>query len=246
MRLDRDAALEKVAREERSDGDRVRYTITFDPKLPYLPPILSKNWHVMVETDPRLTKAFPKPPMACLKRGPNLKDRLIRARLPPRVGRAGTRTSDGPRPGFRCCKAGRRGCSLCPFTGEASDKKSVVSQVKIHHSGQIIPIHQSITCKSEYCLYVLSCKKPGCQQQYVGLCYRALYLRFAEHLASIRDPSSTCTVGRHWQQPGHTLEHLEFQGVEKLGTKCRVTLREREKALIASTGVLSAGLNINI
>ena len=82
-------------------------------------------------------------------------------------------------------------------------------------------------------------------KQYIGMSYRALYLRFAEHLHSVRDPNTQCTVGRHWQQPGHNLEHLEFQAVEKLGTRCRVTLREREKALIARTGVIGQGLNIH-
>ena len=80
----------------------------------------------------------------------------------------------------------------------------------------------------------------------MGLSYRALYLRFAEHLASVKDPNTSCAVGRHWQQPGHKLEHLEFQGVEKLGTRCRVTLRERERALIAKTGVLTVGMNKNV
>ena len=212
----------------------------------------------MVETDSRLTKAYPKPPMACLRRGlnlkekliraripPNLKEKLIRARIPPKLVRVGTRSRIGPRLGFRCCKAGRRSCSLCPFTGAAADKKTVVTQVVIHHSGQIIQILQPISCRDEYCLYVLSCTKPGCMKQYVGMSYRAPYLRFAEHLQAIRDPKTMCTVGLHWQQPGHNLEHLEFQAVEKLGTRCIVTLRERERALIARTGVICLGLNIN-
>ena len=39
--LDRDQALEKVDRQD-LNKDRVRYTITYDPKLPLIPPILNK------------------------------------------------------------------------------------------------------------------------------------------------------------------------------------------------------------
>ena len=200
----------------------------------------------MTETDPRLLKAFPKPPMVCLKRGPNLKDKLIKARLPPKQGMNVTRAGTGQRLGFRCCKAGRRAWSLCPFTGAAADRKTVMKEVTIKHSGLKLPILQQISCRDDFCLYVLSCTKTGCMKQYVGQSSRPVYLQFDEHLGTISDPTTTCSVGRHWQQPGHTLEHLEFQAVERLGTRCRATLREREKMLIARTGVLSEGLNINL
>ena len=113
-------------------------------------------------------KAFHAPPMACLKRVPNLQDKLVRARLPKglRKRQGGSRQQVGRVAGFSCCKAGRQSCSLCPFTGAAADKKTVVKQNTIHHSGLTIPIKQVITCRDTYCQYLLSCKKPGCQQQY--------------------------------------------------------------------------------
>ena len=175
--LDRDQTLEKVQREEKSRG-RVRYTITFYPKVPHLPNILSNNWKVMTEADPRLGKAFPAPPMACLKRGPNLQDKLVRARLPPIPDRPGTRAAAGPRPGITSCKARRRKCCICPYTGAASDRKTVVREVKINHSGQVLSILQPISCRDSYCLYILTCTKPGCGKQYAGQTHRQLYLRF--------------------------------------------------------------------
>ena len=49
-RMNREETLEKVVREDKKNRGRVRYTITFDPKLPHLPAILSKNWNVMVDS----------------------------------------------------------------------------------------------------------------------------------------------------------------------------------------------------
>ena len=160
------------------------------------------------------------------------------------MGRAGTRATDRIRVGFTSCKAGKRECSLCPFTGPAADKKTTVTQVKIHHSGLTLEIKEPITCRDSFCLYILSCLKPGCLVQYGGMCSRPVYLRFAEHLADIKSGNTACPVGKHWQEPGHTLEHLEFMPVEKLGVRDRVTLRMREGELINRTGVLLAGLNL--
>ena len=81
-------------------------------------------------------------------------------------------------------------------------------------------------------------------QQYGRLCSRLIYLQFAEHLADIKAGNINCPIGKHWQEPGHTLEHLEFTPVEKVGARDKVTLRIREADLINRTGVLLAGLNL--
>ena len=79
--LDRDEALKKVVREEEGTN-RVKFITTYDPRLPQISQILTQNWKVMVESDKRLLKAFPKPPMIVYKRPANLKDTLCRAKLP--------------------------------------------------------------------------------------------------------------------------------------------------------------------
>ena len=135
LSLDREDAIKKVVRGMEV-SNRVRYTATYDPKLPSLPPILVKNWKVMVDTDRRLVKPFAAPPMACLKRPVNLSDQLIRSRLST-LQRAGTRVGQV---GFRRCPGSRRGCSLCPFTGAAADGKSVVKEVRVNNTGQVINV----------------------------------------------------------------------------------------------------------
>ena len=72
--MDRDEALKKVVRTE--DEKRVRFITTYDPRLPSISKILTQKWKVIVETDDRVLAAFPKPPMVCYKRPPNIKDLL--------------------------------------------------------------------------------------------------------------------------------------------------------------------------
>lgn len=64
VKMNREETIEKVVREDNKNRNRVRYTITYDPKLLHHPGILNKKWNVMVDSDRRLNKAFPAPPMA--------------------------------------------------------------------------------------------------------------------------------------------------------------------------------------
>jgi hypothetical protein len=48
-------------------------------------------------------------------------------------------------------------------------------------------------------------------------------------------------VGLHWRQPGHTIGHLE-----KLGTRSWPVLRAREWDKINVTGLVTAGINVNL
>ena len=148
--------------------------------------------------------------------------------------------------GFRRCAGSRRGCSLCPFTGAAADGKTVVKEVVVNLTGQVIQLQQNITCKDDFVLYVLSCTKPGCLAQYAGQTYRQAYVRFKEHLDSIQDRHTTCPVGLHWKLPGHKIEHLEFLPIGRVRMRNRVTLRQREKEVINKFGFLGAGMNKNL
>ena len=111
--------------------------------------------------------------------------------------------------------AGRRSCSLCPFTGPASDKKTVITSVTIRNTGTVLPIQQTISCRDTHCLYILSCTKTGYMKQYAGLSSRPLYIRFAEHLADIQS-SSDCTLVQ-WQALAGARTHCRPPGVPACG-----------------------------
>ena len=62
------------------------FVVTFDPRLPRLSTILNKHWQTMVQ-DPHLKEVFPKPPLVSYRRQKNIRETLIRAKVPPRPKR---------------------------------------------------------------------------------------------------------------------------------------------------------------
>ena len=77
-------ALKKV--EKSRVSDRPVFVVTFDPRLPRLSTILNKHWQTMVQ-DPHLKEVFPKPPLVSYRRQKNIRETLIRAKVPPRPKR---------------------------------------------------------------------------------------------------------------------------------------------------------------
>ena len=243
--LNRSEALKKVDREKKNEN-RVRYCYTFDKRLPSVAPILVQNWKTMCESDQRLKTIFPNPPMSCVRRGKNLQDELCRARLPKAQGGTNTRSATGNRVvGFRNCGAMyQKQCRLCPFS--TSNGQTVVTEVTIFHSGQIILIRQNITCRDSNVIYILTCLKPECRGiQYLGETGRMAYERFREHLDSAQDPNTTCPVGLHWRLPGHRLEHMQFVPFERLHCG-KAARKQREKNYIDKYDMIRQGLNINL
>ena len=88
-----DAAIEKARNIPRYDdirkspviekqSSRPVLAITYDPRLPCIPQILKKHWRTMVTVDPLLAEIFPLPPLTAYRRPSNLKDNLIRSKVP--------------------------------------------------------------------------------------------------------------------------------------------------------------------
>jgi len=76
--IPREVAL-KVEKKEKPD--RVKISISFNPQLPCISSIKRKHWRTMVQ-DPWMKEVFQNPPMVTYRRPPNLRDKLIRARIP--------------------------------------------------------------------------------------------------------------------------------------------------------------------
>ena len=56
--------------------------VTYDPRLPSITKIVHKHWRTMSK-DPYLQQVFSEPPRIAYKRPKNIKELIIRARVPP-------------------------------------------------------------------------------------------------------------------------------------------------------------------
>merc|ERR1712129_167342 len=78
--VERSSLLKPVERD--TTNRRPVFVATWDPRLPSLSPILQKHWRSMTLMDPHLKEVFPEPPIVAHKSTKNLKDCLIRAKVP--------------------------------------------------------------------------------------------------------------------------------------------------------------------
>ena len=84
------------------------FAITYDPRLPSIPSINVKHWRSMIHQDPYLAEVFPQPPLTAFKRQNNIKDYIIRAKVPKPLKNRSERNIKGM---FRCGKD----CPACPY-----------------------------------------------------------------------------------------------------------------------------------
>ena len=59
------------------------FATKYDPRMPALQPIIAKHWRSMVLQDKHLEKCFSQPPLTAFKRQTNLRDLLIKSKVPP-------------------------------------------------------------------------------------------------------------------------------------------------------------------
>ena len=78
--IPRSEALQRVITSEKNQ--RTVFAITFDPRLPSISGIVKKHWRTMVK-DPHLAETFPSPPLVAYRRPPNIRDKLVRSKVPP-------------------------------------------------------------------------------------------------------------------------------------------------------------------
>ena len=157
----------------------------------------------MIESDQRLLKAFPKPPMLCYKRPPNNKDLLCRSKLPTKRRESSSRRM---KPGFRRCKSGKnRNCRLCPFMGLAPGE--IREKVTFKHSGEVIPIKSVIDCQTKSILFKLDCTADKYNEiPYIEESMKKAEERFVGHLNTVNldcNRDKNLPVRRHFVQRSH-------------------------------------------
>ena len=139
--ITRKDALKKVEKTQRSR--MVPLVITYHPTLPSIAQIVRKHWSVMIQDDFRLEKCFPAPPVVAYRRSKNLKDLLIRAKLP--IGKRSGRKKGG----FTKCGGF---CNVCTFNESTSSHKN-------SKTGEVWKINTELSCKSQDVVYKIRCGK---------------------------------------------------------------------------------------
>ena len=239
--IPRTKALERVHRD-REVGDRVRFIVKYDPRLPDIPEILHSSWRFLVE-DKRMQEVFPKPPIVCYQRVESLRDMLVKARLPAKISRVGR--SMNMDIGFKPCRKAN-----CPVCDQLKVKGKAIKSVCISSTQEEFQIKSKLTCSSSNVVYCITCRRGGrlcpAHPQYIGETGKEAKERFRGHRGTITQPSqanTTAPVGVHFRSNGHSLCDLEFIPIEKVHGD-NMTRKVREHFLINKFDSVNKGLNI--
>ena len=186
-----------------------------------------KHWRSMKISDNYLEKVFPEPPLIAFKRQKNIKDYVVRARVPPPLRKNPRRQI----PGMRKC--GRQ-CHACPYIKEEKELKCGETNWKLS---------KSLNCKDKNVIYMIECNK--CYSKYIGETERELKDRLSDHKTYIRSEKSNQPVGEHFNLPGHSIDNLTVIILEKVKVNDELYRKEREKYLIRKFDTFHNGMNKN-
>ena len=200
--------------------------ITYDPRLPCIPKILKKHWRTMVTVDPHLAEIFPLPPLTAYRRPSNLKDKLIRSKIPENTSR--------PKrilPGMKKCG---KSCSICPYI-------SPTAVVKSSSSNYTHDIEAAVNCTSCNIIYCITCLH--CNLQYIGETGNSLATRFGQHKGYVRNRMMEKATGSHFNLKGHCISDMQVVILEKIRSPDEAFRKEREKMFINMFNTGYRGLN---
>ena len=223
--IPRNVALRRAIRREAER--RSVFALTYDPRLPAIQTIQAKHWRSMVSQDPYLSEVFTQPPLTAFRRQRNIKDHIIRAKLPVDPKMYPERRQRGMK------KCGKN-CTACPYIREVKS---------LRMNGKDWKINQNLNCNTYNCVYMIECKKDNCKLKYVGETKRILKFRLADHRGYINNQDYTTATGEHFNSPGHSLSDLSITILERVKTKDDLYRREREKYFIRKFNTFYRGLN---
>ena len=155
-----------------------------------------------------MKEVFQNPPMVTYRRPPNLRDKLIPARIPDPPSIRPKRLIPGMKPcGFNC--------PTSPYIEPGTVIESSYTSKKIEING-------TFNCKTRNVVYCITCEK--CKLQYIGQQDE----RVREHIGYIRNLHTNQPTGEHFNLPGHELYHLKVRILEKFWDLGRSLLEGRE------------------
>ena len=223
--IPRNIALRRVLKK--NEDRRPVFALTYDPRLPPIQTIQAKHWRSMVHQDPYLAEVYQQPPLTAFRRQKNIKDHLIRAKVPSDPKLHPTRRHRGMK---KCNK----NCSACPYIRE-------VKSIRINNGEW--KINQSLDCSVSNCVYLIQCKKENCKKVYIGETKRIMKFRFAEHRGYVNNQDVTQATGEHFTSSGHSVTDMSILILEQVRSTDDIYRREREKYFIRKFNTYHKGLN---
>ena len=171
----------------------------------------------MVSQNQYLADCFPEPPLTAFRRPRNLRELLIKAKVPPPPNQRPVRTIKGMK---KCGK----GCTACPYIKEGKSvniSKKATWQINRRHD-----------CQSFNIIYMIECNIDHCRQRYIGESKRAIKHRLADHRGYIVNNHVDKATGAHFNSPGHSLANLTCTVLEQVKYKDSCYRKERERYFI--------------
>ena len=184
----------------------------------------------MVSRDSYLKEVFPKPPLTGFKRQRNLRDYLIRAKIPEETRKYPKRHQKGMK------KCNKPWCSrVCPLIKEGKYIKT---------NNQTWNINKTVDCNTSNVVYMIECTKENCQNsKYIGETSRSFRSRLAEHRGYITNRVIDQATGAHFNLPGHSLADMKATIIEHVKKQSDIYRKERENFFIRKFNTFHAGLN---
>jgi hypothetical protein len=215
--LDRKVLLQKVSKKVKTD--RLVLPMTYHPTNVQVTKTL-KHHYKGLQNDEDVGIAFKDQPLVAYRRDRNLKDLLVRARIPNSNKNTGS------------SKCNRNRCVTCPHI---STDKEVIGPKGFFR------INTTFTCTSAGIIYCIVCKR--CGELYVGESGRKLAERFREHRRDVVNKTKDKEVSDHFNRADHDgvldMTVLGLQYCDGL-----ITRKLAEAKIIAKLGcVLGRGMN---
>ena len=191
-----------------------------------IPSTQSKHWRTMVNNDNYLSKVFPQTPLTGFRRQGNLRNFLVKTKIPNEPKKYEPRKINGM---SNCGKQ----CPVCPYI-------TTKTEVKISEN-KTWKIKGKLNCETFNCIYMIECRK--CEKRYIGQTGRKFKLRLADHKGYITNQVLSQPVGSHFNLPGHCLANLQATVLEQVKFNDETYRIEREKYLINKFNTYYNGLN---
>ena len=151
----------------------------------------------MKTKDAYLAEVFKKPPLIAYKKQKNIRQHIIRAKVP--------NQQNYPKRIVKGMKKCGENCTVCPYVRESK-------RVKIN--GKEWKINQEVNCESYNVVYAVICKKDNCREVYIGETKRYIKSRLDDRRGYIVNQKLDQSMGFHFNQTGNSLSDMTFTVLE--------------------------------